>query len=146
MGLCLKLVGAADGSVAAGASRAWYLSLNHPPGTPPNWVFAAVWTGLYAMIGVSGWLAWRRSVGTRPLRLWGWQLAANACWTPAFLGLRSPSLALAVCLVLLSADCGDRCVPSCHCGGQRHGCWRRIWDGQFTLTYLTAGFWWLNPT
>ena len=38
----------------------------------------------------------------RPLRLWGWQLAANACWTPAFFALHSPPLAFAVCLVLLA--------------------------------------------
>ena len=53
------------------------------------------------MIGVAGWLAWRRAITPRPLRLWGWQLAANACWTPAFFALHSPPLALAVCLVLL---------------------------------------------
>ena len=53
------------------------------------------------MIGVAGWLAWRRAIAPRPLRLWGWQLAANACWTPAFFALHSPPLAFAVCLVLL---------------------------------------------
>ena len=144
VGLCL-LVGAADGSVAAGTSRAWYLSLNHPPGTPPNWVFAAVWTGLYAMIGVSGWLAWRRSVGTRPLRLWGWQLAANACWTPAFFGLRSPPLALAVCLVLLVLIVATvrAFLPL-----RRAAAWLLAPYLGWTIyaTYLTAGFWWLNPT
>ena len=100
VGLCL-LVGAADGSLIAGRRRGWYASLLRPPGTPPNWVFGPVWTALYVMIGIAGWLVWRRTTSTRPLRLWGWQLAANACWTPAFFALRSPPLALAVCLVLL---------------------------------------------
>ena len=64
-------------------------------------MFVVVWTGLYIMIGVAGWLVWRRGTTTRPLRLWGWQLAANAFWIPAFFGLHSPPLALAVSLVLL---------------------------------------------
>src|SRR4051812_22755433 len=60
VGLCL-LVGAAAGSLVAGLPRAWYLSLHAPPGTPPDWVFAPVWTGLYVLIGLAGWLAWRRA-------------------------------------------------------------------------------------
>ncbi len=108
-------------------------------------MFAAVWTGLYAMIGVSGWLAWRRSVGTRPLRLWGWQLAANACWTPAFFGLRSPPLALAVCLVLLVLIVATvrAFLPL-----RRAAAWLLAPYLGWTIyaTYLTAGFWWLNPT
>jgi tryptophan-rich sensory protein len=36
-----------------------------------------------------------------PLRLWGWQLAANAMWAPAFFGLHSPALAAGVMAALL---------------------------------------------
>jgi tryptophan-rich sensory protein len=143
VGLCL-LVGAADGSVVARASHGWYLSLNRPFGTPPDWVFGVVWTMLYAMIGVAGWMVWRRAMSPRPLRLWGWQLAANACWTPAFFALHSPPLAFAVCLVLLALIVATIRV------------FRRLraaaawlltpylaWSGY--AAYLTAGFWWLNP-
>ncbi len=87
--------------MTAHAVPRWYASLTAPPGTPPNWVFAPVWTTLYAMIGVAGWLVWRRSGTTRILRLWGWQLAANALWAPAFFGLHSPALALGVMAVML---------------------------------------------
>ncbi len=129
----------------ARVSRAWYLSLNHPPGTPPNWVFAAVWAVLYGMIGVSGWLAWRRTIGPRPLRLWGWQLAANACWTPAFFALRSPPLALAVCLVLLVLI---GATMRAFLRLRRAAAWLMVpylaWTGY--ATYLTAAFWWLNPS
>jgi tryptophan-rich sensory protein len=144
VGLCL-LVAAADGSIVAGAARGWYLSLNRPPGTPPNWVFAAVWTALYAMIGLAGWLAWRRTVGTRALRLWGWQLAANAFWTPAFFALHSPPLAFAICLVLLGliALTLRAFLPL-----RPAAAWLMApylaWTGY--VTYLTAGFWWLNPS
>jgi benzodiazapine receptor len=144
VGLCL-LVGAADGAIVAGPARGWYLSLNRPPGTPPDWLFGPVWTALYVMIGVAGWLVWRHSASTRPLRLWGWQLAANALWTPAFFAMHSPPLALAVILLLLvlialttraflrvRRSAGLLMVPYL------------AWVGY--ATYLTASFWWLNRT
>ncbi len=53
------------------------------------------------MIGVAGWLVWRRSGTSRVLRLWGWQLAANALWAPAFFGAHSPALAVAIMAVML---------------------------------------------
>ncbi|HME23480.1 MAG TPA: TspO/MBR family protein [Acetobacteraceae bacterium] len=144
VGLCL-LVGAADGSVVAGAPRGWYQSLNRPPGTPPDWVFMTVWTGLYATIGLAAWLVWRRAVGTRPLRLWGWQLAATACWTPAFFALHSPPLALAVCLVLLALIV---LTMRAFLPVRRAAAWLMAPYLAWTVyaTYLTAGFWWLNPT
>lgn len=143
VGLCL-LVAAADGSLVAGTPHRWYLSLERPAGTPPNWVFVPVWAGLYTLVGVAGWLAWRRTTATRPLRLWGWQLAANACWTPAFFALHSPPLAFAVSLVLLvlivlTMQVFLRMRPL--------AAWLMapylVWTGY--ATYLTAGFWWLNP-
>ena len=144
VGLCL-LVGAADGSIVAGVPGGWYLSLGRPLGTPPNWVFGPVWTVLYAMTGVAGWLAWRRATTARPLRLWGWQLAANACWTPAFFALHSPPLALAVSLTLLvlialtmRAFAGLQRAAACLLGPYL------AWAGY--AAYLTAGFWWLNPS
>ena len=142
VGLCL-LVGAAEAALAAGAVRGWYLSLACPPGTPPSWVFGPVWTALYVMIGVAGWLVWRRAGAGRPLRLWGWQLAANAAWTPAFFGLRSPTLAFAVSLVLLALI-----VLTIHAFARlcRPAAWLMLpylaWSGY--AAYLAAGFWWLN--
>ena len=79
----------------------WYAVLRAPPGTPPAWVFAPVWTVLYVTIGIAGWLIWKRRGAVPALRLWGWQLAANAVWAPAFFGLHSPSAAMGVMIVLL---------------------------------------------
>jgi benzodiazapine receptor len=100
VGLCL-LVAAVDGSMAARAIHNWYQTLHAPAGTPPTGVFAPVWTVLYVMIGVAAWLVWRRMGAAPSLRLWGWQLAANALWAPAFFGLHSPALAMGVIVVLL---------------------------------------------
>jgi tryptophan-rich sensory protein len=143
VGLCL-LVGLADGSIVGGVPGAWYASLHRPFGTPPHWVFVGVWAALYVMIGVAGWLVWRRSASAGPLRLWGWQLAADACWTPAFFALRSPPLAFAVCLVLLALIARTmfsfwRVRPPAGWLMAPYLMWNCF------ATYLTAGFWWLNP-
>jgi translocator protein len=144
VGLCL-LVGAADVAVVGTAARVWYLSLTAPIGMPPNWLFGFLWTAVHVMMAVAAWLVWRRSTATRPLRLWGWQLAANALWTPAFFTMHSPPLGLAVILILLvlivvTAQSFRRV--------QRTAAWLLApyfsWTGY--LGYLTAGFWWLNPT
>jgi translocator protein len=100
IGLCL-LVGVVDGSMTARAIHTWYARLHAPLGTPPNWVFAPIWTALYLTVGTAAWLVWRRIGAARPLRLWGWQLAANALWAPFFFGLRSPALAMVVMAILL---------------------------------------------
>ncbi len=142
VGLCL-LVGAVGGSLTAQALHAWYPSLIAPPGTPPNWVFAPVWTLLYIMIGTAAWLVWKRRGPSRPLRVWGWQLAANALWVPAFFGLHSPRLAMAVmvCVLLLTAWTIRgflRVRPP--------AAWLMVPYGVWSLyaAYLNAGFWLLN--
>jgi benzodiazapine receptor len=100
VGLCL-LVAVVGGSMTVRALHHWYQTLHAPMGTPPNWLFAPVWITLYTMIGVAGWLVWKRLGAAPSLRLWGWQLAANALWAPAFFGLHSPALAMGVMIVLL---------------------------------------------
>ena len=143
VGLCL-LVGGADAALVTRAAHGWYSSLTTPPATPPNWVFPPVWTVLYVMVGVAGWLVWRRAGAARPLRLWGWQLAANALWVPAFFGLHNPPLALAVLLVLLALIV---VTTQSFARLNRAAVWLMLpylgWTG-FTA-YLDAGFWWLNP-
>ena len=79
----------------------WYATLHAPDGTPPNWIFAPVWAALYVTIGVAGWLVWKQLGAASASRLWGWQLAANALWAPAFFGLHSPALAMGVIVVML---------------------------------------------
>jgi tryptophan-rich sensory protein len=142
VGLCL-LVGAVAGTVTTGAVRGWYLSLSRPPGTPPTWIFAPVWTALYVMIGVAGWLVWRRCGAAGPLRLWGWQLAANALWTPAFFGLHSPALAMLVVVVMLVLlGLTIRAFLGVHRAAAGLLLPYLAWSS--FAAYLNAGFWWLN--
>ena len=70
----------------------WYASLNKPWFSPPNVVFAPVWTTLYILMGVALFLIWRsprnrtRDTG---IALFAAQLAVNVIWTFAFFGLQN---------------------------------------------------------
>jgi benzodiazapine receptor len=93
------------GALATSASiQTWYVTLNKPFFTPPNWLFAPVWLTLYTLMGISLFLIWRQGVHDRPvqiaLALFGVQLLLNAFWSIAFFGLRSPLAGLSVILAL----------------------------------------------
>lgn len=78
-------------------TKLWYSRLDKPSWNPPNFVFPVVWTGLYSLIAVSGWRAWRQPSSperTRTLRLWATQLATNAEWTRLFFGRHRPGQSL----------------------------------------------------
>ena len=82
----------------------WYLVLAKPEWTPRPQVIGAVWTLLYFMIGVAGFLAWQATRPVhraRPFALFTLQLGLNALWAPLFFGLQLPSLALVDLLALL---------------------------------------------
>jgi len=76
--------------------RGWYVILSKPHFTPPNRVFAPVWTGLYVLLGISAFLVWRKGLDSRPanlgLRVFILQLVLNTLWSLLFFGLRSPLL------------------------------------------------------
>jgi translocator protein len=75
----------------------WYLTLHKPPWTPPSWLFGPVWTVLYFMIGLSGWLVWQCKddrVRSRALLVFVIQLMLNLTWSYVFFAIRSPLLGL----------------------------------------------------
>jgi len=69
----------------------WYAALEKPTFTPPSWIFAPVWIGLYTLMGISLFLILRRGWDDRNVRLavtaFILQLLLNALWTPLFFGL-----------------------------------------------------------
>jgi len=103
--IALAAFGAATAGVAwygarhrRSASRdLWYRELDKPSFTPPDKAFPVVWTGLYAMIALSGWRVWCAAPSrdrNRALGLWIAQLAANAHWSKLFFEQRHPLKAL----------------------------------------------------
>jgi tryptophan-rich sensory protein len=104
--LCV-LGGAASGLVAP--PGAWYQSLLKPNWTPPPWLFGPVWTILYIMIGVAGWMIWssRKSPrGRAAFGLFALQLVLNFAWTPVFFGLHAPGPAFGVISALVACIAG----------------------------------------
>jgi tryptophan-rich sensory protein len=92
---------AALGRAAAATSvRDWYPALNKPPWTPPNWLFGPVWTLLYGMMAVAGWLAWRDERTKTTTLVFLLQLLLNGAWSWIFFAARRPDLAVA-CIVSL---------------------------------------------
>ncbi len=83
----------------------WYAGLAKPGWTPPGAVFAPVWTILYGLMAVAGWLVWKAGA-TAPTRaalaVFAVQLVLNTAWSSLFFGLERPDLAL-LCIVLLWA-------------------------------------------
>jgi tryptophan-rich sensory protein len=81
----------------------WYMALKKPPLNPPAWVFAPVWSVLYALMAVAAWLIWKRAgfaAQFRPLLLFITQLGLNALWAPLFFGLHRPDLAFGEIVML----------------------------------------------
>ncbi len=96
-------VAAGLGGVAASSAGSTYAALDRPPFAPPSSVFGPVWTVLYVMVAVAGWLACRTVGWDRSLTAWAVQLVLNAAWTPLFFGADRYGLALVEIVLLLLA-------------------------------------------
>ena len=82
----------------------WYADLARPEWQPPSWVFGPVWTLLYLLIAVAGWMWWReRPAGETVTRWWAVQLTLNLAWTGVFFGLQRTGWALATIVALDAA-------------------------------------------
>lgn len=72
----------------------WYAGLNKPSFTPPNWIFGPVWTTLYALMGISLFLIWRKGFSDHRVKIaiviFFVQLILNMLWSFMFFGLHSP--------------------------------------------------------
>jgi tryptophan-rich sensory protein len=105
MALCLAVGGLAALATARGV-REWYPTLAKPSWTPPDVVFAPVWTVLYVMMAVAAWLVWREAGrgGRRvALALFAIQLALNCAWSFLFFGMRSTGGGLVDIALLFAA-------------------------------------------
>jgi benzodiazapine receptor len=99
------LAAGAIGSVfTRNAIPTWYATQAKPPFTPPNWLFAPVWTLLYILMGVAAFLVWRNGLKNRQVRMaltvFLIQLVLNVLWSVAFFGLESPMYGLIVISIL----------------------------------------------
>jgi tryptophan-rich sensory protein len=101
--LILAFAAAAIGAIASADAGTFYEQLVRPDWAPPRWLFAPVWTLLYALMGLSAWLVWRERGfrGARAaLALFIIQLGVNALWSWLFFEWRMGALAFAEVLLL----------------------------------------------
>mmetsp|Transcript_10108 Transcript_10108/g.28806 ORF Transcript_10108/g.28806 Transcript_10108/m.28806 type:complete len:249 (-) Transcript_10108:245-991(-) len=83
------LSGVAGTPIVVRATKSWYREIRKPWFTPPDWVFAPVWTVLYAMMGFSAHLvAASRGMSSLPVLAFLAHLALNLSWAPVFFGLQ----------------------------------------------------------
>jgi len=108
IGVCF-LAAAVGAAFTIGAIDTWYVTLNKPFFSPPNWVFGPVWTLLYLMMGISLYIFWDTKTNIKERRLglsiFFVQLALNALWSILFFGLKSPIAAFVVIILLWLTIC-----------------------------------------
>ena len=98
--VCLGAAGIGS-LLTAPALRPWYASLSKPSWTPPNWLFAPVWTILFVAMAIAAWLVWRKvGLTAAPMQLFLLQLLLNVAWSAIFFRLRSPGPAFAEIVIL----------------------------------------------
>lgn len=81
----------------------WYHSLKKPKLSPPDEIFAPVWTVLYLMIAASL-VVFLQSVDLKanfwPFMLFLLQLALNFSWSGVFFGMKKIAFALQIIIVM----------------------------------------------
>ncbi|WP_017607339.1 TspO/MBR family protein [Nocardiopsis xinjiangensis] len=106
LGFALAVAAAAAiGGVASSTAGDVYGQLEQPGWAPPSWLFSPVWTVLYVLIAVAGWLVWRRAgwSGARvAMTLFLVQLVLNAAWPPLFFAAEMRLAAFIEIIVLLA--------------------------------------------
>ena len=101
----LVLLGTVSGRASnSGYSNVWFAALEKPASMPPGWVFGAVWTLLYILLGiVLAMILHARGARGRRLAfgLFLAQLALNLCWSPVFFGAHQTVIALIMIVAMI---------------------------------------------
>jgi len=87
----IVFVFAAIGSFfTSSAINSWYVTVNKPVITPPNWFFPIIWTTLYILMALSLYLVWLKGLKKNLLAatLFISQLFLNALWCALFFGFK----------------------------------------------------------
>jgi tryptophan-rich sensory protein len=94
----------------------WYYSLKQPGWAPPDYMFGVIWTAIFALIAISGVLAWEKARTRREadiiLGLFALNGFLNLSWSFLFFRAQRPDLAfieliaLWLSIVILIAFCG----------------------------------------
>jgi tryptophan-rich sensory protein len=76
----------------------WYAGLRKPSWQPPDWLFGPVWTAIFALCALSGYVAWRdapnRGGRDAVIGLFALNGFLNVLWSTIFFRVRRPDWAL----------------------------------------------------
>ena len=101
----IVIVGSLMGIVSnSGLTNGWYGGLERPSFQPPGWVFGAMWTALYSMLGIALAAILNAPFSTQrqlAIALFAAQLTLNFAWSPVFFGFHMIDLALALLIAML---------------------------------------------
>ncbi|MBU3979185.1 tryptophan-rich sensory protein [Patescibacteria group bacterium] len=85
-----ELIGLLSTPFTISSIPTWYAGLIKPFFSPPNWIFAPVWTTLYFLMGVSVYLIWRKGIENKEIKIAIYyfitQLFFNFFWSIFFFG------------------------------------------------------------
>jgi tryptophan-rich sensory protein len=94
--ICLA-IGGIGGFATGPAIDSWYVTIQKPDFTPPNWLFGPVWTMLYFLMGISAYLVWEKGFENKKVKqalyVFGIQLSLNLLWSFLFFGFQMPGVA-----------------------------------------------------
>jgi tryptophan-rich sensory protein len=144
-GLCFA-VAAVSGRWTAAEVPGWYRTLVRPAIALPSWVFAPVWTTLYALMAIAAWQVWVSAAS--PMRTWGLllfllQLGLNFAWSWIFFRQHAIGLALAE-VVLLWAATGAAMLVFGRVSAVSAWLMAPYWAWVSFAALLNAAFWRLN--
>ncbi len=82
----IQSLGLGAGMITQSSVDSWYLTLHKSSLTPANIAFPIVWSSLYILIALSGWLIWQNRIHslTKIKSVFVMQLILNFSWTPTF--------------------------------------------------------------
>lgn len=87
-----QLVGTVGALFTFPSIASWYMYLEKPSFTPPDWLFGPVWSTLYVLMGISLFLVVRHKMADKSVRavqIFFLQLFLNLLWSIVFFGSHS---------------------------------------------------------
>lgn len=100
--LFCELAGGIGAIFTTPAINTWYATFEKPVFNPPNWLFAPVWTILFALMGIALYLIWINSAQNKRSAyiIFFVQLILNILWSSIFFGAKLPGLALVEIIIM----------------------------------------------
>ncbi len=89
-----ELAGMIGAIFTVSATPTWYAGIAKPTFSPPNWIFAPVWTTLFALMGIAAYLVYKKGIGKKVVKvalgIFAIQLILNIKWSLIFFGMHNP--------------------------------------------------------